>query len=126
MRTPVLACLTALAACTTSPGPARARFAPQEPRPQPPLHIDQLQPRERPFRGVLLNAHAAAGFGSVAARIADSALRDRADARFLRLGLDSVGGVGLHVELWDSEAELFPGQFINDGDAVARAEAKLS
>lgn len=110
--------------------PARAVaavLAQEPPKPgQEVRHIDQQEPRLRAFQGPVLTAQATVGFGTVAARVDHTALSDRADARFLRLGLEAQSGAGLQVDLWNSEAELFAGRRINDGDAPADADASLS
>ncbi|MFY9341550.1 MAG: hypothetical protein WAT39_03615, partial [Planctomycetota bacterium] len=80
----------------------------------------------RPFRGPLLAAHANVGFGDVAAKVDGTLLRDRADARFLELGIEAGTGAGLHANLWNSEAELFAGRRINDGVAPAAADGSLA
>ncbi len=98
---------------------------------QDPRHIDQREPQlpgagPRPFRGPLLATSVALGFGNVAARIDGTRLDDRADARFLAVGLDAGTGAGLETKLWSSETELFLGQRINDGVVPADAAANLT
>lgn len=91
-------------------------------------HIDQREPvGMRRFHKPLPRwfAHATVGAGNVAVRSNGTQLDDRADAGFLRVGLESGIGAGLHAELWSSDSDLFEGRRINDGVTPAAADASL-
>jgi hypothetical protein len=98
--------------------------------PQDPKHIDQREPPApgsgpRPFQAPVLSASVGVGLGNVAVRIPGQNLDDHADARVLRVGVETGGGAALHATAVDSETELFPAERISDGTMPAPADASL-
>ena len=124
MRPAPWSVLPLLAACALPP------VAPRTPGAQEPQgHIDQREPQlpgtgPRPFRAPVLAASAGVGLANVAVRIPGLGIDDRADARTLRLAVETAT-VALHLDATDSETELFPEQRISDGSMPAPADAAL-
>lgn len=147
MRSSILLAAVAFAACTSTPDadwsaiqrdrlerlhsrrdPTRALAAVLRHDPvvsQEPRHIDQREPQGRPFHGPSFSTRAAVGYGNVAARVDGTLLNDRADARFLQVGVEASSGAGLHLNLHDSDDDLFAGTRISDGTMPAPANAGL-
>lgn len=99
---------------------------------QDPNHIDQRLPERadvgaRSFhqRWQPLEATINYGVGDIMVRADGTRLNDRTDAVFARARLDGRHGAALHAEWWDSDANLFAGQFINDGVVPKAANAEL-
>jgi len=116
---------------------AMARVRAQEPGAVPrhaARHIDQQEPLRhgaRRFHGSVtpVAVSVAAGVGTVEVKAPGTTLNDRAQATFVRLGIDSSvtspRGAGLHVQIFGSDDDLFSGRMFSDGLAPARADAEV-
>ena len=98
------------------------RQAPQD------AHIDQRADGQRSFRAEWqpLVTGVQLGAGSVRANVPGTQLHDRTEATFLRATVDNGMGAGLAVDVWSSDASLFMGSRINDGQAPAPADATFA
>jgi hypothetical protein len=99
---------------------------------QDPGHIDQrlperagVGPRSFRHRWQPLEATLNYGVGDIMVRADGTRLNDRTDAVFARAQLDGRHGAALTAEWWDSDANLFAGQFMNDGVVPKVANAEL-
>jgi hypothetical protein len=99
---------------------------------QNPSHIDQrlpapadVGPRSFQARWQPLEATLDYGVGDIMARADGTRLNDRTDAVFARARIDTATGAALHAEWWDSDANLYAGQFLNDGVVPKAANAEL-
>jgi hypothetical protein len=105
---------------------------PTRPAAPEPRYIDQREPPRGRLREAAAPPMAASlrlGFGVVDARVADR-LDDRTEAAFVGLDLEAAvasdAGVGISVEWWGSDSDLFAGKRTNDGIDPVAADASHS
>ena len=99
------------------------RSAPQD------AHIDQrAADGQRSYRADWqpLVAGVQVGAGSVRATVPGTQLHDRTSAHFLRAMVENGTGAGLAFDVWSSDASLFQGRRLNDGQAPAPADATFA
>lgn len=116
----------------SAPRPSRGTSPDTGASPQEAQHLDERLPvRQNGPRAMRqawqpLEATVDVGTGTISAHVSGTRLDDRTRARFVRARLDAGTGAALHVELNDSNGDLFAGVLVNDGIDPARADAELS